>query len=428
MLRMCFAAVLACGIAGAISPALGEPPVVDSPVTGLRMAGPDLEVFLAALPGEDAAAVLVDAAGAQIASAPVSARNGGGRALLAGALAVVPGHGPAYRVLVTNDQGTLGEPFPFLVVLRCPPGAPCQLRLLPGLDAPGAALVDPAFGRALDALPPGTPDLLAAAADDPALRGAALTAAWTWAALAQIPPGTCGCRWTLEAALPGDTLERGAAVGLAAREAQGEEAVRLERARVSSLALRQRCVRAALQPAETVTIVNGDWSTRLDIPRVVLDGCPEACAPAVSWETEIAGWARTWVGEGGGGAAANGSWQAELTVDGAVELQMEDGLIAEPGVLGSEAERRAQWSGEGRAVSLRAAVRAAISAPGGPTDAEAVAAVTWFLAAQGDSECATPVQVSASFQARVAPGKPRPHQSCDPGQIGLLTGAGECPP
>lgn len=431
LLSMWCAGVLAFGLAGTVPPAFGADGGDASPVTGLRMSGPDLEVFLSAPPpGEDAAAVLVDAAGVQIASAPVAIQDGAGRALLGGALAAVPGHGPAYRVLVQNDAGSvLGAPFPFLVALSCPPGAPegaCRFRLLPGLGAPGAALVDPALGRALDTLPAGTRDLLAApVADDPALRGAALTAAWTWAALAGGPPGTCNCFWTLEASLPGDTRDGGAAVGLAAREAQGEEAVELERARVSSLALRQRCVRIALQPAETVTVVDGDWSALLEIPRLVLDGCAEACSPAVSWEAEVKGWARSRA-EGGDEAAAQASWQAELTVDGDAALQLEDGITAAAGAVGGEAERSAFWSGNTAAVTLRAAARAEIAAPGGSTGAEAIAAVAWRLAGQGSSDCAIPgqLEVSAASPSRILPGSMVPGRPCDPGQIGLITGPG----
>jgi hypothetical protein len=425
--------LLALGLAGAVPPVLAENSDVPSLVTGLRTAGPDLEVFLSTPLEGDAAVVLLDAAGVQVASAPVSVEDGAVHALLAGALAAVPAHGPAYRLIVaTDEEGSLGEPFPFLVALRCLPESPCRFQLLPGLEAPGAALVEPALSSALDDLPAGAPDLLAAAASDPALRGAALTAAWTWPALGKVAPGTCSCFWTLEAALPGDTLDGGAGVGVLARGAQGEEVVRIERARVSSLALRQRCVLAGLGPAQTVTVADGDWSTSLEVPRVVLAACAEACAPAVSWETDMGGWARA-TAEGGADSAARASWQTELAVDGAVALHLEDEVVSAAGVEGGEAERRASWAGEGGAVTLRASARAEIAAPGGPTDADAIGAASWLLAGQGVSACALParVEVSLSSQARLGPGTP---VTChpdhyDPGQIGLLISDGRlCPP
>jgi hypothetical protein len=192
-------------------------------------------------------------------AAPVVVKNGAARARLTGALAAVPKLGMSYRVIVVSAQGeALGAPFPFLVELLCATGGPCRFKLLPGLAAPGAALIDPALSRALDALPAGTADLLsAAAAADPTLRGVALTAAWSWASLPKIPAGTCGCFWTLEAALPSGTLDGGIGLGLVAQDVQNEEGTQADQSRSSSLALRQRCVSAEIRPGVAVTVADG---------------------------------------------------------------------------------------------------------------------------------------------------------------------------
>lgn len=425
----CLVGALAFGLAGPISPAFGEEPGLQSPVAGLRTSGPDLEVSLTSPPPEEAAVVLVDAAGVQVAAAPVVVEDGEGRARLAGALAAVPGRGPAYRVLVMADDGSvLGSELPFLVALRCPPEEPCRFQLLSGLAAPGTALVDPALGRALDELPAGTVDQLAAAvAVDSSLRGAALTAAWHWAALPADPTkGACGCVWALEASLPGGSGDGGGVVaGVTARAVSGEDGVRVEQARSASLALRQRCVRTDVQPAETVTVADGSWSTVLEIPRVVLSGCPEPCAPEVAWEVEVEGRSVARV-ESGPDALAEVSWRGEMDVDGTGVLQLEDGASA-PGDVGGETLRRAQWAGDGELVALRAMARAEIAAPGEAADAEAVAAIGWHFAGRGVSSCAQPGQVgvSAASPSRIGPIRlDVPRVPCEPGQIGLLISNG----
>jgi len=418
-----------------ISAALSAEETPAATVVGLRTAGPDLEVFLAGPPGMPASAVLIDSHGSAVASGPVEMKDGEARAVLTGALARIATHGPAWRVMVMGDDGSvLGSELPFLVVLRCPPGGPCRFQLLSGLAAQGTALVDPALGRALDDLPAGTADQLAAAvAIDPSLRGAALTAAWHWAALPVAPNGLCGCVWALEASLPGGTGEGGLAVGVTGREVSGEDGVRLDQARAASLALRQRCARTEVRSAETVAVAaaDGSWSTVLQIPRVVLSGCPAPCTPAVAWEAEVEGQSVARV-EGGLDASAKVFWEAEVEVDGAEVLQVEDGASAVSGQAGDEALRRAQGAGGGELVALRATARAEMAAPGEPAGVEAIAAVAWHLAGRGVSLCAQPGQVGVSATSRLLQpikGDDVVAGPCDPGQIGLLISNGRvCKP
>lgn len=396
-------------------------------VAGLRMTGPDLEVLLIGPlpPDVPASAVLFDAAGNAVAGGPVEVEDGEARAVLSGALAQLATHPPAWRVVLMDDDGSaLGEAWPFLVALRCPPGEPCRFRLLSGLAAPGTALVDPALGHALENLPAGTTDLLAAAvAADPSLRGAALTAAWHWASLPAAPPGTCGCVWTFEPSLPGETGEGGVAAGAMARAASREDGLRVEQSRSAALALRQRCFQTGLQASEAVTVAaaEGSGSTVLTIPRVVLNGCPASCTPEILWEAEVAGKSRARV-DGGPGASAGASWESAVEVDGSEVLRVEEGASAVPGTAGSEASRSAEWAGAGERLAVRAAARAEMAVPGGPTDAEAVAAVDWHLAGHGESSCAQPeqVEVSAASPHRIGFNLEIPRSHCDPGQIGLL--------
>lgn len=407
----------------ALSAGEAPPPAI----ARLRMTGPDLEVLVSGpLPaGVSASAVLLDAAGNAVASGSVEVEDGEARAVLTGVLSQLATHPPAWRVALTDDDGAaLGEPWPFLVALRCPPGEPCRFRLLSGLAAPGTALVDPALGRALDGLPAGTTDLLAAAvAADPSLRGAALTAAWHWASLPSIPSGRCGCVWTLEPALPGETGEGGVAAGVTARAVSREDGLQVEQSRSAALALRQRCVRTGLQASEAVTVAaaEGSGSTVLTIPRVVLNGCPASCTPEVLWEAEVAGKSLARV-DGGPGASAGASWESAVEVDGSEVLRVEEGASAVPGTTGSEASRSAEWAGAGERLAVRAAARAEMAVPGGPTGAEAIAAAGWHLAGRGESGCAQPaeVEVSAASPHRIGFNLEVPHIRCDPGQIGLL--------
>jgi hypothetical protein len=400
------------------------PPVT---VAGLRMTGPDLEVLVSGplSPDVPVSAVLLDAAGNAVASGAVEMEDGEARAVLTGALAQLATHPPTWRVVLTGDDGSaLGDAWPFLVALRCPPGEPCRFRLLSGLAAPGTVLVDPALGRALDSLPAGTVDLLAAAvAADPSLRGAALTAAWHWASLPAAPPGKCGCVWTFEPSLSGVTGEGGVAAGVTARAVSREDGLQVEQSRSAALALRQRCVQAGFQAAETVLVVDaeGSWSTVLQIPRVVLSQCPAPCAPEVLWEAEIAGKSLARV-DGGPGASAGASWESAVEVDGSEVLQVEDATSAVSGTAGSEAVRSAEWAGAGELLAVRATARAEMAVPGGPTDAEAMAAIDWHLAGRGESSCALPeqVEVSAASPDRIGCNLEGPRNHYDPGQIGLL--------
>ena len=421
-LSLNLALVLALQLTAAALSAEDIPPAT---VVDVRTSGPDLEVFLSAPPpaGTQASAVLVNAGGSAVASGTIQVVEGEVRAVLTGALAAIAAHGPAWRVLVMDDDGSvLGEELPFLVALRCPPGGPCRFELLPGLAAPGTALVDPALGRALDELPKGTADQLAAAvAVDPSLRGAALTAAWYWAAL-PVPAEGCGCIWALETPLSGGT---GLAAGVTALAVPGEDGLRIEQARTASLALRQRCGSTVILSNETVTVAAeaGSWSTVLEIPRIVLSGCAAPCAADVTWEAEVEGRSLAQV-EGGLGARAEVSWESEVTVDGAEVLQVEDEASTVPGPAGGEALRSAQWTGAGELVALRAAARAEIAAPKELVDAGAIAAVAWRFAGAGVSDCARPEQVEV-----VTASRPRAHsmfqlgvpeRPCEPGHLGIL--------
>lgn len=405
-------------------------------VAGLRMTGPDLEVILSGpLPSDvPASAVLLDAAGNPVASGSIEMEDCETRAVLTGVLSQLATRLPVWSVVLTGDDGAaLGDAWPFLVALRCPPGEPCRFRLLSGLSAPRTVLIDPALGRALDALPAGTVDSLAAVvAADPSLRGAALTAAWHWASLPAAPPGKCGCFWTLEPSLPGETGEGGVAAGVMARAASQEDGLQTEQARSAALALRQRCFQAKLQAAEAVTVADaeGSGSTVLPIPRVVLSGCPAPCSPAVLWETEVAGKSLARVG-GGPGASAGASWESAVEVDGSEVLQVEDGASAVSGTGGSEASRSAEWAGAGDFLAVRTTARAEMAVPGGPTDAEAMAAVDWHLVGRGASGCAQPaqVEVTAASPHRIGFNLEEPRNHYDPGQIGLLLTDGRlCPP
>src|SRR6185369_16070322 len=372
-------------------------------VAGLHAAGPDLEVLFAAPPPAGATAALVDAQGNEVTGGVVeTGEEGETRAVLAGALAAVAAHGPVYRVRVMDADGALlGSELPVLVGLRCAPAGMCRFQLLGGLAAPGTALVDPALGHALDALPAGTDDELAAVvAADPALRGAALTAAWYWASLPVAADGACGCVWTLEASLPGETGEGGAAAGVSARAVSREDGARVEQTRAPSLALRQRCAVAKIASSETVTVgeADGSWSTVLEIPRVKLRGCAAPCTPQVSWDLAIEGRSVAHA-EGGPGATANASWTADVEVDGVPVEHLEDGASSVPSATdtaGDNSSRTLSWAGRGGSVALRATARAEIAAPGEPADVDAVAEVDWHLSGSGVSSCAQPSQVGVS--------------------------------
>ncbi len=395
--------------------------------SGLRMVDADLEVFVTGLPaGRPATVVLTGAKGGEVLRGAVTEEGPRfGRARLAGALPAFTRSGPVWRLSVVGEGGVaLGQELPLLVALDCPPGEACRFELLPGLTAPGAALVDPALGRALDGLPAGTMDLLGTAAADPALRGAALTAAWHWVALPAPPPGICGCAWTVEAALPGGIGDGGVAAGVAACRARREAGRRVEQARSSSLALRRRCVRSEIRSAETVAVAQGAWSGALAVPRVVLTGCPVPCAADISWEAEVEGRARARV-EGGLDTSAESSWEAAVTVDGTVVLEVEDEAVAVPGGAGAEALRRAHGGGSGELAGLWATARAGAAAAGDRTaDAAALADVAWQLAGSGTSVCAQPerVQVGLTSMSRLQghTGFEDEFPGCDPGQIGLL--------
>jgi hypothetical protein len=401
-------------------------------VADVQTAGANLEVFLSSPPppGSQVSAVLVDAGGATVATGPFDAAGGGDRAVLTGALAGIAAHGRAYRVLLVDEDGAAaGDELPFLVALRCPAGAACRFELLPGLAAPQTALFDPALAQALAELPAGTADQLAAAvAVDPSLRGAALTAAWYWAAL-PVPAQGCGCVWTLETPLSGGA---GLVAGVTGGALSGEDGVRIEQARTDSLALRQRCAATTIRAGEAVTVAaeDGTWSTVLQIPQVVLSACPAPCTAEVSWEAGIDG--RSLAQAAGPGARAEVSWEGEVTVDGTAVLQVEDEASTVPGTAGGVALRSAQWSGGGELVTLRGAARAEIAAPGEPADAEAAAALGWHFAGTGVSRCALPQQVEVVRDARPrqhslfvlhVPG--HPCEPGEPGQIGFIISNGK---